>query len=46
MYERLGARGGTLALAVPQPIVAKVLAICGRDHPHHATDTQGEQGQP
>jgi hypothetical protein len=28
---RLGAPGGTLALAVPQPIVAKVLAISGLD---------------
>jgi len=31
MYKRLAKRGGTLALAAPQPIVAKVLAISGLD---------------
>ncbi len=31
MYKRLDKRGGSLALAAPQPIVAKVLAISGLD---------------
>ncbi len=31
MYKRLEKRGGTLALAAPQPIVAKVLTISGLD---------------
>jgi anti-sigma B factor antagonist len=31
MHKRLDARGNTLALAAPQPIVAKVLAISGLD---------------
>ncbi len=30
-YRHLGKRGGTLAIAAPQPIVAKVLAISGLD---------------
>ena len=30
-HKRLDARGGTLALAAPQPIVAKVLSISGLD---------------
>jgi len=31
VYRRLNGRGGTLALAAPQPIVAKVLQISGLD---------------
>jgi anti-sigma B factor antagonist len=31
VHRRLNGRGGTLALAKPQPIVAKVLAISGLD---------------
>jgi anti-anti-sigma factor len=31
VHRRLGGRGGKLALAAPQPIVAKVLAISGLD---------------
>jgi anti-anti-sigma factor len=31
MYRRLGKEGGTLALAGPQPIVARVLTISGLD---------------
>ena len=53
MYKRLAKRGGTLRLAAPQPIVAKVLAISGLDRvlTVHASAAQaaalaGGDGEP
>jgi anti-anti-sigma factor len=53
VHRRLDGRGGTLALAAPQPIVAKVLQISGLDQvlAVHASLTQalarsGGEGEP